>query len=287
MVLRNWSASTGIRPDSLISSVPSPSFRHSRCACSHQLAAAMLDLPKPGPDRRSRDEPDPQAGLASLPAGVERYRIRGQGSIAVAVEAGDEITLIDVEGGQPCEVCHVDASGRFDAAALGARSTNGAPGLKAVLAGDDESGRRRAWLSNAGRSTSARRRRCRCSATLSRPARQATFPVLRDGLVLVVAPGRAMDPGEQTPRPPIELLVKRRRKRSAKEATSPARAAGRSAAGHPDQGGDRPGLCRQSRRIHPGHRCRRPADDRIFSASRCASSTRAWKTRSTPRSRAR
>ena len=103
----------------------------------------MLDLPKPpAPSIAPRTSLILRPGMPSLPPGLERYRIRGQGSIVVPVEAGDEITLIDVEGGQACEIGHVDASGRFDAAALGARATGAAEGLKSVLAQDGESGRR-------------------------------------------------------------------------------------------------------------------------------------------------
>src|SRR5215510_4742266 len=42
-------------------------------------------------------------GIPMLPAGTERYRVRGGGSVLVPVRAGDRFTVIDVEGGQPGE----------------------------------------------------------------------------------------------------------------------------------------------------------------------------------------
>ena len=43
-------------------------------------------------------------GLPVLPPGVERLPVPGGGSRAVEIRAGDEITLVDREGGQRAEV---------------------------------------------------------------------------------------------------------------------------------------------------------------------------------------
>jgi aminomethyltransferase len=179
----------------------------------------MLDLPKsPAPAIAPRTSLILRPGIATLPPGIERYRIRGQGSIVVPVEAGDEITLVDVEGRQACEICHVDASGRFDPRAIGAKATNRAEGLKSVLAMDEESSRRtrRALESRSidiGKAAAAR-----VFGDLSKAGTRATFPVAREGLIIAAAPGSVMDPGGQDAATPIELLLRRRRPRFGKEA---------------------------------------------------------------------
>ncbi|MGH6874106.1 MAG: hypothetical protein ACREDW_03755, partial [Aestuariivirgaceae bacterium] len=63
-------------------------------------------------------------GLPLLPPGTERYRVPGQGSVVVPVEAGDEIQVRDMEGKQPCEIAFADTNGRFDAGALGSKTSS-------------------------------------------------------------------------------------------------------------------------------------------------------------------
>ncbi|MDP9137220.1 MAG: DUF1989 domain-containing protein, partial [Pseudomonadota bacterium] len=181
----------------------------------------MLDLPTASaPSTAARTSLILRPGIVSLPPGLERYRIRGQGSIVVPVGAGDEITLIDVEGGQTCEIGHVDRSGRFDAAAIDARATNAAEGLKSVLSDDNESARRTRLALERRSIDIGKAGAVEIFGGQSKAGARATFPVLRDGLVIAAAPGRAMHPGEQTTATPIELLVKRRGLQSGAEATA-------------------------------------------------------------------
>ena len=77
-------------------------------------------------------------GLRSLPAGVERYVVKGAGSVVLAVQAGDIVRLADMEGGQVCEIGFCDATGRFDTSALAFRADGRGEGLKAALAQDNE-----------------------------------------------------------------------------------------------------------------------------------------------------
>ena len=44
-----------------------------------------------------------EPGLLFLEPGIERYRVKGGGSTTVLLNAGDEVTIIDLEGQQPCE----------------------------------------------------------------------------------------------------------------------------------------------------------------------------------------
>ncbi len=52
-------------------------------------------------------------GNRALPPGVERYRVKGMGSLSIRVSEGDRITLTDIEGGQRCEVSLHDKEARF------------------------------------------------------------------------------------------------------------------------------------------------------------------------------
>ena len=58
-------------------------------------------------------------GLLMLGAGVERYRITGGGATVLALDAGDELEVVDPEGSQPCELVAFDAGGRSDPSLLG------------------------------------------------------------------------------------------------------------------------------------------------------------------------
>ncbi len=56
----------------------------------------------------------------ALPPEVERYRVPGGGALVVGIEAGDRVTLSDVEGRQPCELAVSGADGRLDTGLIGA-----------------------------------------------------------------------------------------------------------------------------------------------------------------------
>ena len=43
-------------------------------------------------------------GQIALPAGMERYQVQGNGAILIDIEAGDTVTIRNVEGGQACEL---------------------------------------------------------------------------------------------------------------------------------------------------------------------------------------
>jgi aminomethyltransferase len=179
----------------------------------------MLDLPKShAPAIAPRTSVILRPGIATLPPGIERYRIRGQGSIVVPVEVGDEITLVDVEGGQACEICHVDASGRFDARAIGTKATNRAEGMKSVLAMDEESSRRTRRALERRSIDIGKAAAVRVFGDLTKAGTRITFPVAREGLIIAAATGSIMDPGGQDATTPIELLLRRRRPRFGKEA---------------------------------------------------------------------
>ena len=148
-------------------------------------------------------------GIPALPRGTERYRCKGGGSLTLRVEAGDVVTLTDIEGGQACEFTFLDEAGRFQAAGLGASFSGEALGLKALLAsGDPSAARLKTALQRRGTDIAA-------AAALhlfgaSSPAGStAEFTMALKGLLIVCAPAAAMSPEAQDTATPVEVRVRR------------------------------------------------------------------------------
>ena len=72
-----------------------------------------------------------QPGLNTLPANTERYLIRGGGSLAITLDPGDELEIINPEGLQVGEICVFDRDGKSDMQTIGATANSHAEGFKA------------------------------------------------------------------------------------------------------------------------------------------------------------
>ena len=59
-------------------------------------------------------------GRPALAPGVERYTVVGGGSAVFALEPGDRVDLVPIDGGQPLEVLAFGKDGRPDLGALDA-----------------------------------------------------------------------------------------------------------------------------------------------------------------------
>jgi aminomethyltransferase len=150
-------------------------------------------------------------GLLALPAGMERYQVAGAGAVFISVEAGDTVTICDVEGGQACELVAADGSGKTDAGILGTRANSNAAGLKALLLDDNESLR-------AFRSSLARRaidlaepQAVRLFGSTSLPGSEESFTVARDGSLIIAAPGGPMPVDGHDTATPLLVVVQRAR----------------------------------------------------------------------------
>jgi aminomethyltransferase len=160
-------------------------------------------------------------GSPALAPGEERYTVPGGGVIAVAIHAGDRVRVVDVEGMQACEMVAADEAGVVDPAILGARGDGDASGLKQILGADSESARSvRSGLARRGIDL-ARARAVTLFGGESRPGEAAEFSVSGDGLLVVAAPGAAMDAGAQDTATPIRLHIKRGRIRPTSETLLP------------------------------------------------------------------
>jgi aminomethyltransferase len=169
----------------------------------------MLDdypLVQPGPPKPSTII-RPQ--VFSLLLGTERYVVEGQGAVLIPVETGDQVSIVNVEGGQRCEVIACDCKGVADAGIIGAAATGIATGLQALLLSSDQSLRGlRMGLDARGIDLAIAGAVHLFEATS--PAKiEASFAVNRDGVVIIAAPGGAMDFEAQDTATPLTVMVKR------------------------------------------------------------------------------
>ena len=148
-------------------------------------------------------------GLRAFSPGMERYKARGGGSTTLRVAAGDQLRLVDVEGGQRAELTFIDSMGRFSGAGLDIRFDTAAEGLKAILASDDESARRTLGALTRRGVDLATAGALGLFGETSPAGSSASFRATEDGLVIVTAPGDAMLPGDQSTATPIEIQVTR------------------------------------------------------------------------------
>ena len=161
---------------------------------------------QPGPPKPSSIL---KPNIFSLPAGTERYVVEGQGAVLIPIETGDQITIINEEGGQRCEIVASDPKGIMDAGIIGATTQGDAHGLKALLGGRDRSLRGlRMGLDARGIDLSVAQAVHLFEATT--PAKtEASFRATRNGTVIIAAPSGVMDIEEQNTATPLTVMIKR------------------------------------------------------------------------------
>jgi aminomethyltransferase len=170
----------------------------------------MFDDPylkvRPGPPRPSKII---QPLVFSMPPGTERYVIQGAGAVLVAVEAGDKVSVINDEGGQPCEILCVDTHGTPDAVILGFTANCEMDGLKALLASADRSlhGLRMGLDARGISLGTARGLRFFDAKTPAKTSEE--FRAQRDGTLIIAAPGGAMDIEAQDTATPMTVMITR------------------------------------------------------------------------------
>lgn len=170
----------------------------------------MLDTPypdiTPGPPKPSQVL---RPGELVLPGGTERYKVPAAGAILLPIATGDSISVINDQGGQPCEIVAADSKGRIDAGIVGETSNSDAAGLKALLEGADHSlrGLRMGLESRAIDLAKAGAVQFFDATT---PAKtEITLTTTRDGILIIAAPGGMMDQELQDTATTLTVLVKR------------------------------------------------------------------------------
>lgn len=136
---------------------------------------AMLDLPTvlAGPPKPSRILSPRDLQRRS---GGERYEIPGGGAVMVELDQGDQVSVMNPEGGQEAEILAADHLGRIDGAVIGVKTDQTGEGLKALIA-QGGPGMARLRQGSAGTaSTSAVPSPCGFSGRRLRPRRKPALP---------------------------------------------------------------------------------------------------------------
>ena len=161
---------------------------------------------RPGPPKPSKIILPSQF---SLPHGTERYGVTGMGAALIPLGAGDEITIINDEGGQVCEIVTAGKGGKIDLGILGVTANAAAEGLRALLSGNDQSLRGlRMGLEARGIDLNDAPALRLFEAGTSAKATE-TLRAERDGALIVAAPGGAMDAERQDTTTPLTVMIKR------------------------------------------------------------------------------
>jgi aminomethyltransferase len=166
----------------------------------------MRSLIKRGPPQPSVIH---EPRVFSLPPGTERYGVEGAGAVLISISQGDCVTVINDEGGQPCEILACDSKGAIDAGVLGAMGRGTAVGLQGLLNGDDMS-LRGLRMGLEARGIDVSEAGAISLFETSTPAKtQEEFTVRRDGTLIIAAPGCAMDFEVQNTATPLTVMIKR------------------------------------------------------------------------------
>jgi len=150
-----------------------------------------------------------EPGMPALDPGVERYQVRGGGSIVIQLEPGDRLEITDVEGRQPGELLVFSPDGKSDAGAIGAKATRAPKGIQAILSRDNEDSTRvRRGLERRGLDMGKAK-----AVSLFSPDSPAgevvNFTATRPAICIIAAPGDPIPVHDQTPPTDLLAFVKR------------------------------------------------------------------------------
>ncbi len=148
-------------------------------------------------------------GLPILPHGVERHPVPGGGSRALRIDKGDEFSVLDREGLQPCELVFFAPDGTSDAGMIEAKGQGEAKGLQRALTWGDASGRRVQAALEKSDFDLGKADAVNVFDGASKPGDMETFHAATDGLLIVCAPGGPMIPEAQDTPTEIILYIRR------------------------------------------------------------------------------
>jgi len=160
-------------------------------------------------------------GLRVLPEDVERYPLPALGSLALDIDQGDEISVLDPEGLQPAELVFFDADGKSKAAMIGGKAAGEPTGLQSLLLDGDESAKKmRTTLAKKGLDL-GKAEAVRIFNNGSRAGDLETFNATIDGTLIVAAIGTRMSPHDTTPPTDLTVYVRRAKRKNGKERLAP------------------------------------------------------------------
>ncbi len=155
--------------------------------------------------------PDPRIlrpGVRSLPVGMERYRVAGGGSVVFRVYEGDRLQVVNVEGRQPGEILAFN-DGRCEAGMLDVEANGQGNGLIQILNSEDPLTKVFKAKLDKFELSLDNLQSLDFFGVDGQAGEQINFIPSADGTVIVVAPGDAMMPNEQTPPTALDVFIER------------------------------------------------------------------------------
>jgi aminomethyltransferase len=152
-----------------------------------------------------------EPGLPVFKPGVERYPVRGAGAIVVQLWPGDEITIIDREGRQRCEVAAFAPDGREDLAALNLPASAGSPGINRLLSSGGEDARTVGAALRARGLPAEIAKAAHLFTGDSLPGEAVKAQAEREVICIVHAPGGSMLVDTQDPPTDLTVMIRRAR----------------------------------------------------------------------------
>ncbi len=160
-------------------------------------------------------------GIRRLAAGVERYLVGGGETAVFELKQADNLTVVDREGRQPCELVVFGPDGNCDGHQLGITAAGDAAALKTLLGrGGAYRGRLLAALERHGVAANDARS-IDVFGDDSRAGDKVSFEVAEDAVCVVAAPGGPMQVDRQNPPTEIEVFITRTRPENQTPAEAP------------------------------------------------------------------
>lgn len=148
-------------------------------------------------------------GAPALEPSVERYVLKGGGTAAFEIDAGDRIEIASLEGGQPVELAAFGRQGKSDLAAFGLSGRKAPAGIQHALEADSEDAARvRFGLYRRGFDLG----QAKAAEILSRDAaagEMVSLEAQRSVFVVFGAPAEPMVVWEQSPPSDVLIFIRR------------------------------------------------------------------------------
>ena len=154
-------------------------------------------------------------GSYNFPTNVERYIVKAQGLIGLDIYKGDKIKIINIEGGQICEISAYDNKGKNNQEIIGKKSSDDAKFIKYILANSyDKKFLLNRLIKKNIDFINSKSSNFFNNNTLANES--IDFTVHEDGFIIFSAPGKDMKVDQQNVPTDIEVLIERNNKKQTK-----------------------------------------------------------------------
>ena len=149
------------------------------------------------------------AGPTSFLSGEERYMAKAQGLVGFEIFEGDEISIINIEGQQECEIVSFDKNGKNELGIIGRQKNANAKFIKYILTNSPDNKylisklkKRKIDFHNANSCNLFN------SETVSGETEELT--ALENGFIIIASPGKSMLVDNQDAASDLEIKVQRK-----------------------------------------------------------------------------